>query len=221
MMGCSVAWKCFVACLFFESSQHPTWPHVMHMRRWTHVSPVSRHSLHPRVPGWTSLTRSRCVHGTVLRLFHPSKVPRNCPGWHLPGQRVLPRPNSLTGPRSGFILPPWSHANSFSPPCTRRRTTPATTTFPPTRWTRSAVVSRSRARKLRGVASYYSLFSLRPRGRHMIRVCVSPICRMIGSMDLVEALEQDLGVEWGRRPLTAFSPSRKPSAWAAARRPRR
>src|SRR6478672_8578065 len=38
--GCLVRWKCLVACLFFDESQQPTWPHSRHRRRWTHVSPV-------------------------------------------------------------------------------------------------------------------------------------------------------------------------------------
>ena len=52
--------------------------------------------------------------------------------------------------------------------------------------------------ELRGVASYYSLFSLRPRGRHVVRVCVSPICRMIGSLDLLDVLRAELGVDVGQ-----------------------
>ena len=43
-MGCLVCWKCFVACLFFEESQQPTWPHSMQSRRWTQVSPIFTHS---------------------------------------------------------------------------------------------------------------------------------------------------------------------------------
>ncbi|HUW70918.1 MAG TPA: NAD(P)H-dependent oxidoreductase subunit E [bacterium] len=34
-----------------------------------------------------------------------------------------------------------------------------------------------------GVASYYSMLSLKPRGRHLIRVCASPVCRLFGSVD--------------------------------------
>lgn len=34
-----------------------------------------------------------------------------------------------------------------------------------------------------GIASYYSMLSLKPRGRHLIRVCASPVCRMFGSVD--------------------------------------
>jgi len=51
--------------------------------------------------------------------------------------------------------------------------------------------------ELRGVASYYSLFSFRARGRHVTRVCVSPLCRMIGSTDILEAIRQELGVDVG------------------------
>jgi hypothetical protein len=38
MIGCPIALKCLVACLFLESSQQPTWPQVRHRRRCTHVS---------------------------------------------------------------------------------------------------------------------------------------------------------------------------------------
>ncbi len=51
--------------------------------------------------------------------------------------------------------------------------------------------------ELRGVATYYSLFSLRPRGRHILRVCVSPVCRMIGSTDILDTIRHALGVEVG------------------------
>src|SRR5438270_5713282 len=44
MSGCLLRWKCLVACLFFDESQQPTWPHSRHKRRWTHVSPVLMHS---------------------------------------------------------------------------------------------------------------------------------------------------------------------------------
>ena len=49
--------------------------------------------------------------------------------------------------------------------------------------------------ELRGVATYYSLFSLEPRGRHVVRVCLSPICRMTGSTDLLDVLRRELGIE--------------------------
>jgi NADH:ubiquinone oxidoreductase subunit F (NADH-binding)/NADH:ubiquinone oxidoreductase subunit E len=52
--------------------------------------------------------------------------------------------------------------------------------------------------ELRGVTTYYSLLSLQPRGRHMIRVCVSPVCRMIGTTDLLDVFQRQLGIRVGQ-----------------------
>src|SRR4029077_11416688 len=51
IMECCVAWKCLVACRFFESSQQPTCPQVLQSRRWTQVSPSLRYSSQPRLRG--------------------------------------------------------------------------------------------------------------------------------------------------------------------------
>jgi NADH-quinone oxidoreductase subunit E len=48
-----------------------------------------------------------------------------------------------------------------------------------------------------GVASYYSMFSLKPRGRHIIRVCHSPVCEMLDSASLSASLQDILGIEMG------------------------
>jgi len=48
-----------------------------------------------------------------------------------------------------------------------------------------------------GVVGYYSMLSSEPRGRHIIRVCNSPVCRMYGSFDLLEELQRQLGVSLG------------------------
>src|SRR5690606_32362235 len=69
MTGWPVAWKCFVACLFFDESQQPTWPQVLHIRRLTQLSPDCRHSSHPSgVPGSTSRIWSRWLHPSVIAL---------------------------------------------------------------------------------------------------------------------------------------------------------
>lgn len=52
--------------------------------------------------------------------------------------------------------------------------------------------------EIHGIATYYSLFSLAPRGKHVIRLCVSPVCRMLGSLDLLAFLKQGLGIEIGQ-----------------------
>lgn len=48
-----------------------------------------------------------------------------------------------------------------------------------------------------GVAGYYSMFSLRPRGRYIIRVCSSPVCNMLGSSGILDALAGILGITPG------------------------
>lgn len=45
-----------------------------------------------------------------------------------------------------------------------------------------------------GIASYYSMFSLRPRGRHIIRVCDSPVCHVARAQGPKDDLTRILGV---------------------------
>lgn len=48
-----------------------------------------------------------------------------------------------------------------------------------------------------GVAGYYSMFSLQPRGRFIIRICNSPVCNMMGSSGLIDVLGSILGIGAG------------------------
>ena len=48
-----------------------------------------------------------------------------------------------------------------------------------------------------GVATYYSMFSVTPRGKHLIRVCNSPVCHMEGSKEVLGELKRLLGVDVG------------------------
>ena len=48
-----------------------------------------------------------------------------------------------------------------------------------------------------GLTTYYTLFSLKPRGRHIIRVCRSPVCRMIGSGTIFEQIKRILNLNIG------------------------
>ena len=48
-----------------------------------------------------------------------------------------------------------------------------------------------------GVATYYSMFSVKPRGRYILRVCHSPVCRMKGSVDILNSISEELGIEPG------------------------
>ncbi len=48
-----------------------------------------------------------------------------------------------------------------------------------------------------GTATFYSMFSLKPRGRRIIRVCESPPCLLMGAETLLDVLRRHLGVEAG------------------------
>ncbi len=45
--------------------------------------------------------------------------------------------------------------------------------------------------------SFYTMFSLEPRGKHIIRVCVSPPCQAMGGSTILVALKDVLGVKVG------------------------
>ncbi len=48
-----------------------------------------------------------------------------------------------------------------------------------------------------GVATFYSMFSLTPRGKYIIRVCESPTCHLLGSNDVLVELVKQLGIGIG------------------------
>ncbi len=48
-----------------------------------------------------------------------------------------------------------------------------------------------------GTASFYTMFSLQPRGRHIVRLCESPPCYIAGEENILAALEKRLGVKVG------------------------
>ncbi|MGY4707842.1 NADH-quinone oxidoreductase subunit NuoE family protein [Candidatus Bipolaricaulota sp. J31] len=45
--------------------------------------------------------------------------------------------------------------------------------------------------------TFYSMFSLKPRGRHVIRLCDSPLCHLAGSRSLLSFLMRELGIGVG------------------------
>jgi len=49
-----------------------------------------------------------------------------------------------------------------------------------------------------GVTTFYSYFSLTPRGKHRIAVCMGTACYVRGAGDLVAAFERELGVKVGQ-----------------------
>lgn len=51
--------------------------------------------------------------------------------------------------------------------------------------------------RVRDAATFYTMFSLRPRGKHVIRVCDSPNCHLFGAWSVVEEIKSFLGIEVG------------------------
>ena len=47
------------------------------------------------------------------------------------------------------------------------------------------------------VATFFKAFSLKPRGRHLINVCVGTACHVRGAVKVLEKVEQELGVKTG------------------------
>lgn len=49
-----------------------------------------------------------------------------------------------------------------------------------------------------GVATYYTMFSVKPRGKYIVRACNSPVCDMKGSVNLIDTLKKILSVDIGQ-----------------------
>lgn len=48
-----------------------------------------------------------------------------------------------------------------------------------------------------GIATFYKGFSLTPRGRHMIHVCLGTACHVRGGANVLDSLERELGIRAG------------------------
>jgi NADH:ubiquinone oxidoreductase subunit E len=45
------------------------------------------------------------------------------------------------------------------------------------------------------ISTFYKAFSLKPRGKHLINVCLGTACHVRGGMKIMERLERDLGIK--------------------------
>ena len=45
------------------------------------------------------------------------------------------------------------------------------------------------------VATFFKAFSLKPRGRHLINVCLGTACHVRGAVRVLEAIERELGIK--------------------------
>jgi NADH-quinone oxidoreductase subunit E/NADP-reducing hydrogenase subunit HndA len=48
-----------------------------------------------------------------------------------------------------------------------------------------------------GVATFYSQFHLEPRGENIVRVCMGTACHVRGGEDILEKIQDELGIEDG------------------------
>ena len=48
-----------------------------------------------------------------------------------------------------------------------------------------------------GVATFFKAFSLKPRGEHLIKVCVGTACHVRGAQIVLDEVERQLGIEAG------------------------
>jgi len=48
------------------------------------------------------------------------------------------------------------------------------------------------------VATFFKAFSLEPRGRHLINVCLGTACHVRGAVKVLEAMERELDIKAGR-----------------------
>ena len=67
-----------------------------------------------------------------------------------------------------------------------------------------------------GVATFYSQFSLTPKGKYKIGVCLGTACYVKGSGEVYEELQKILGISGGGVMRTALSLWMRPAVSAAA-----
>ena len=71
-----------------------------------------------------------------------------------------------------------------------------------------------------GTMSFYSMFTWKPRGKYVIRMCQSPPCHLNGAENMLQVLQEELGLRWAKPRKTGFLPWNCPPAWGSARSPR-
>ncbi|MBI4722330.1 MAG: NAD(P)H-dependent oxidoreductase subunit E [Candidatus Stahlbacteria bacterium] len=51
--------------------------------------------------------------------------------------------------------------------------------------------------KIHSIATYYKSFSLKPRGKHLIQVCLGTACHVRGGQRILEEIERELNIRAG------------------------
>lgn len=52
--------------------------------------------------------------------------------------------------------------------------------------------------KMMALATFYKAFSLQPRGKHIVQVCLGTACHVRGAVRISETIERELGIEGGQ-----------------------
>ena len=52
---------------------------------------------------------------------------------------------------------------------------------------------------MQGIASFYTMFPLKPRGKYHIEICTNISCHLRGAQEIVKAVETKLGIRCGKR----------------------
>jgi NADH-quinone oxidoreductase subunit E len=53
------------------------------------------------------------------------------------------------------------------------------------------------ASKMMGLATFYKAFSLKPRGKHIVQLCLGTACHVRGAVRIQGAIERELGIQAG------------------------
>jgi NADH:ubiquinone oxidoreductase subunit E len=49
-----------------------------------------------------------------------------------------------------------------------------------------------------GVATFYSMLSVEKRGLHVVKVCESAPCHVVGGREVIKAIQEELGIQAGK-----------------------
>ena len=63
---------------------------------------------------------------------------------------------------------------------------------------RVAIEMQMPVAKIYGIVSFYSFFTMQPKGKHPIDICLGSACMAKGGDKLLEAFKRELGVEIGK-----------------------
>jgi len=66
--------------------------------------------------------------------------------------------------------------------------------------------------EVRGTATFYDMLHTEAVGKYVLSICTNIACLLNGAYELLEHIEQSLGVKAGARPRMGFSRSRSSSA---------